>query len=342
MRSIGRRINGSPTFFLFSRDRQSVHKGKRVPSSSYFLSFFLFFSPRGAVTPPPPRDRVNSAHSAGAAPREGPGEGTRGRDARNDELARLVCFFFLFSYPQHTIHPETTSGGSSFFPCFRSSAASSVRGLRSSRSLVSRSLVPIPSYARTHLAYILSRFVRFTAAAAAHHRDRLLGKRLSLANSPPRYPFQIKLTTPCPLHSAGSSHTTYVPRASELVATAERSPRLRSLALPPPPATAPFSRARARAQSRPARGPHPLAAAVAVFPTTLLCRPCPLTASLGLSLRSSLSRRRGGPVPPPPPPLPPSSPPLFSPRVSLSPSRRLSDYPHRRAVSLFLSLSSSH
>lgn len=28
---------------------------------------------------------------------------------------------------------------------------------------------------------------------------------------------------PCPLHSAGSSHTTYVPRASELVATAGRS-----------------------------------------------------------------------------------------------------------------------
>lgn len=54
------------------------------------------------------------------------------------------------------------------------------------------------------------------------------------------WPFSLLLSPflSCPFHSAGSSRTTYVPRASELVATAGRSLDYALLALPPPPTRA--------------------------------------------------------------------------------------------------------
>lgn len=67
---------------------------------------------------------------------------------------------------------------------------------------------------RLRLALALPRFPLFFFRFVSTTRNRpLLRLRRCLSYN----------YNPCPLHSAGSSHTTYVPRASELVATAGRS-----------------------------------------------------------------------------------------------------------------------
>lgn len=106
-------------------------------------------------------------------------------------------------------------GGAPVFVPARSLTTSSFRSARFSSS---SSSFAASSFARTTLLPQVSPF-SFSArfVRAANTRDRLLRD----------FDFGLPFLhnyNPCPLHSAGSSHTTYVPRrASELVATAGRS-----------------------------------------------------------------------------------------------------------------------
>lgn len=161
------------------------------------------------------------------------------------------------------------------------------------------------------------------------HFSSLFFTRRSSSRDSLTLPFLLTKQPPCPLHSAGSSHTTYVPRASELVATAERSldyaPSL-FYHHPPPP----FSRAHTHSLTR---GPHrhPLVLfTIAEVPTTVSSLCSPTSRRL---FRSSLSRRRFPARPPPPPRRRRQLLPLFCVSLSLS---RLSNYHH--ALSPFVAL----
>lgn len=99
-------------------------------------------------------------------------------------------------------------------------------GVRFRTSTNHQSLLPssfsslLPPVASASRFAVLSSRVR-SSAAANSNPPRLRSAQTFYSLRLQRHlPYNYN---PCPLHSAGSSHTTYVPRASELVATAGRS-----------------------------------------------------------------------------------------------------------------------
>lgn len=187
--------------FLHEREHDVCEKApflSSLLSFCFFLSLSLFFLLlcRGAVHPRGcKRERITPLREQlSAAVTEDPIR-VRGERAVNGPVSRTST----------TTHHTTTPSSSFFF--------------------LSSFFLPLPHTNRhTHLAshFFLPTSCLLFLSLRVFSTFRLNHAIVFYFNLNERH-LPYNYNNPCPFHSAGSSHTTYVPRASELVATAGRS-----------------------------------------------------------------------------------------------------------------------